>query len=221
MADDQTATAQGNTAAAATKTEQTQQDPVKGDEGQAAAAASSSTADKTKVTPPAEPAKKEDPKPAPTELKLELPEGSKLAKADVDKIASFAKDHGLSQDAAAALLKRESEAVVERETVALGQLKEQSETWKQEIIDDKEFGGSTEKAQETAQMAYEFAKKFGDEHFVTELERTGLGNHPGLVKLFARAGRAMAPDTFKGGGTSAGANKKSMESKFYAETTPV
>lgn len=220
MSDNQVTAAQGNTAAAAATVEPAKQESQSVSAAAPAQEKSTETLvvskEATKPTEP--PAKKEVTQPA-SELKLELPEGSKLKQTDVDRIASFAKDHGLSQDAAAALLKRESESVAQSEQIALAQLQEQSDAWKQEIINDTEFGG--ERANETAQMAHDFAKRFGDQEFVSELERTGLGNHPGLVKLFARAGRAMAPDSFKGGGVPPGSERKSPESKLYANTTPI
>lgn len=216
MSDNQQ-TATGNTTAAT----ENQVPNQEAQQAQAAAPAQEKPAEKPAATAaeakPTEATPKESPKPA--ELKLEIPEGSKLTQADVDRIASFAKDHGLSQDAAAAMLKRESDSMAERQEAALSELQAQSDAWKQEIINDTEFGG--EHANETAQLAHDFAKKFGDEEFVSELERTGLGNHPGLVKLFARAGRAMSSDTFKGGANPAGSKKATPESKLYANTTPI
>lgn len=217
MSDNQT-TATGNTTAVT----ENQVPNQEAQQAQAAAPAQEKPAEKPAA--PAAEAKQNESKSnqeqtKPAELKLEIPEGSKLTQADVDRIASFAKDHGLSQDAAAAMLKRESDSLVERQEAALSELQAQSEAWKQEIVNDLEFGG--ERANETAQLAHDFAKRFGDQEFVSELERTGLGNHPGLVKLFARAGKAMASDDFKGTGQPAGSKKASPESKLYANTTPI
>lgn len=227
MSDDQQQqAAQGNTEAAAAAQDKGQQEvpPAKA-EGDAAAAAPAKAADKPN-TPAADkaaakadtPAAKKEDALADQKIELELPEGSKLQPADVDKIASFAKEHGLSKDAAQALLERESVTVQQRDEAALAQLAEQSETWKQEIIADKDFGG--EKAAETAQLAHDVAIRFGSEVFVSELERTGLGNHPELVRMLARIGKAMAPDKLRGSGVPPGSQKKSTESKLYAETTP-
>ena len=231
MSDDQQQqVAQGNTEAAAAAQDKGQQDnpPAKA-EGDAAAAAPTKPADKQSTgaadkgtTEPAvkaaAPAAKKEDAPADKTIELELPEGSKLQPADVDKIASFAKEHGLSKDAAQALLERESAVVQQRDEAALAQLAEQSDAWKQEILADKDFGG--EKAAETAQLAHDVAKRFGSEVFVSELERTGLGNHPELVRMLARIGKAMAPDKLRGSGVPPGSQKKSTESKLYAETTP-
>lgn len=233
MSDDQQQqAAQDNTEAAAANNEQGQQGnpPAKADATAAAAAEQKPVekkqdppaADKSKpasaVAKPATPARKDEPKPD-DKIELTLPEGSHLKQEDVDKIASFAKEHGLSKDVAQKLLERESASLASRDQAALDQLAEQSEAWKQEIIADKDFGG--EKAAETAQLAHDVAKRFGSETFVSELERTGLGNHPELVRMLARIGRAMSPDKMRGSGIPAGAQRKSTESKLYSDTTPV
>lgn len=233
MSDDQQQQAsQGNTDAAAANKETNQQgNPPAKSTDNVAAAANQQTVDGKQGTPaadknkpasadakPGAPAKKED---APADkIELTLPEGSHLKQSDVDKIASFAKEQGLSKDVAQKLLERESATVASRDQAALDQLAEQSEAWKQEIIADKDFGG--EKAAETAQLAHDVAKKFGSEVFVSELERTGLGNHPELVRMLARIGRAMeSGNPNRGSGQPAGARRESTESKLYKETTPV
>jgi len=231
--DQQQQAAQGNTEAAAANQEQNQQGnpPAKASEN-AAAAADQKPVDSKQGTPaadkskpasaegkPAAPAKKEG-QAADEKIELKLPDGSHLKQDDVDKIASFAKEHGLSKDVAQKLLERESANLAAHNQAALDQLAEQSEAWKQEIIADKDFGG--EKAAETAQLAHDVAKKFGSETFVSELERTGLGNHPELVRMLARIGRAMeSGNPNRGSGLPAGSQKKSTESKLYSETTPV
>lgn len=143
---------------------------------------------------------------------LVMPEKSTLKKDDADKIASFAKEHGLSQDVAQALLDRDSSRAQE----SLDAFAQQSETWKQEILNDKEMGG--ENAAENIELASRFAKQYWDDDFIAELERTGLGNHPGLMKGFYRASKAFAPDKMKGGGHKVGSEPKSLEEKLYGGT---
>jgi hypothetical protein len=149
------------------------------------------------------------------ELVLVSPEGTKLQATDVDKIASFAKEHGLSKDAAQALLEHESTVVAAREQAQLDHLKAQSDAWKDEVLNDKEMGG--DKAKENVELAHRFAKTFWDDNFLDELEKTGLGNHPGLMKGFYRAGKAMAPDKMRGSGNPTGTGKRSTEEVLYGK----
>ena len=124
MADEQQpAAAQSNNNAAPEAKESTTQ----GTQAQGAAAPKSgesqpqaAAGEKPAAAAPGSEAKKEG-TPA-SAVTLELPEGSKLTAEDVDKIASFAKEHGLSQDAASALLKRESDLVAQREELAMSEL---------------------------------------------------------------------------------------------------
>lgn len=54
---------------------------------------------------------------------------------------------------------------------------------------------------ETAKMA---VQEFGGSELVDFLESTGLGNHPGLIKAFANAGKSLREDSFSGGGAGSG-----------------
>jgi hypothetical protein len=146
---------------------------------------------------------------------LELPDNAKLKSEDVDKIASLAKEHGLSKDAAQALVEHENAMVAAREQEQLDHLKAQSDAWKQEVLIDKEMGGDN--AAENVELAHRFAKTYWDDSFLEELEKTGLGNHPGLMKGFFRAGKAMAPDKLRGTGNPTGVRKKSLEESFYGK----
>ena len=236
MADEAEAPAQGNTEAAAEGNTEGQQDTTATLPDKAAAAAPAKPADKPAPAKPAAPAKapaadKAAPAPnkeakpadkqapaapaaAPEKYELALPEDSKLQADDVDKIESFAKEHGLSQDAAQALLEHESAIAAARDQAQLDHLKAQSEAWREEVLNDKEMGG--EKAAENIELAHRFAKTYWDDDFIAELDKTGLGNHPGLMKGFYRAGKAMAPDKIRGSGQP-GAKKKSTEEVLYGK----
>lgn len=229
MADQNPAPAQANPAPVAVPAPAEPQvtPPAKEGDGAAAAAPAPAPVDGTNPPAPAAPAKPAEPAaaapPKPDDksgdtIDLKLPEGSKLQAADLEQIKSFAKEHGLSKESAQALLDRESAAVIQREQFVMDQMAVQSDAWKQELIGDKDFGG--EKANETAQLAHTVAKSFGDQGFVDELDRTGMGNHPGLVKMLARIGRAMEPGKMVNISGPAAAPKKSLEQKFYGDSTP-
>lgn len=217
MSDDKPAGAQANPETPAANPEVPAANPEAAP-APAAAAVEAKPGDKPADPPAADP--KPDDKPAdppkPEELKLELPKDSKLAQADVDKIASFAKEQGLSPDAAKALLARESAEAAGRQQAAVEQMKAQSDAWKQEILADPEMGGDN--AAKAADFAHSFAKKYWSESFLNELEKTGLGNHPELMRGFYRAGKAMSPDTFKGGGLPPAKPKGSVEDRLYDNT---
>lgn len=183
-----------------------------------AAAAAAATTTEKKPEAPAAPAKKEEAAPAksgpPDKYELKMPDGSRLEAGYVDKIAAYAKAHGLSQDAAQDLLNRESVNRNEFQEAQVAQLKAQSDAWKEEFLNDPVVGG--EKGAENAELAHRALKQFADEPFVEELEKSGLGNHPGLMKTFLRIGKAMSDGKFVITKTpGGGGEKKSAEEKFY------
>jgi hypothetical protein len=131
-------------------------------------------------------------KPEPKPLELKLPEGSHLTAAAVERVAARAKELNLTPEQAQAELQRESDLVktfVEGENKKLAQ---EVNVWVEESKKDPEIGG--EKFAANAEMAKRVVNRFGTEGFKKALNETGLGNHPELVRVFVRIGRAMTDD---------------------------
>lgn len=151
---------------------------------------------------------------APEKYDLKLPDGSLLEAGDIERIATYAKERGLSQDAAAELLKRESAAVsvhAERERT---KLKEQAKEWVGLAQSDKEIGG--DKFQANVEVAKQALKEFGSEALLNTLKETGLGDHPEVIRLFYRIGKKMQNDTtILTGGQPAGTGKKDLAELLY------
>lgn len=157
------------------------------------------------ATPPTPPA-------APEKYELKMPEGSQLDAAAVEKVSSFAKENKLSKDQAQAILNRESDAVKSFSETQQAALKERRETWKTESSNDKEIGG--EGFNKNVEMAHRALKHFGGEKLMQELEVTGYGNHPEVVRVFARIGKAMSEDKFVQAGAQV-SGQKSLAETFY------
>lgn len=143
---------------------------------------------------------------------LKLPDGSLLDPASVEKVTLFAKENKLSQEAAQALLQRENEVVSSFVTKAQADFKAQTEQWVKDIQGDKEVGG--EKFKENIELAHRVLKRFGSDDFSKALEETGYGNHPDLVKVFVRIGKAMGDDKAVIPGAQAG-EQKSLAQLLY------
>jgi hypothetical protein len=148
----------------------------------------------------------------PDSYELKLPEGSKLSKAQADEIAAYAKEQGLSQDQAQKQLERESKLLDGLEAKNLEQLKEATGQWLETVKTDKEIGG--EGFAKNAELAKRVVTRFGTPEFKAELERTGLGNHPELVRVFVRIGNSMSDDQFIMPGTQSNP-KPDMATRFY------
>ena len=150
--------------------------------------------DPPKETPAIEVPKKEPEgsKPEPKALELKLPEGSHLTAQDVEKVAARAKQLNLTPEQAQAELQRESDLVKSFVDGEKQKLAKEVSAWVDESKKDPEIGG--EKFAQSAEVAKRVVNRFGTEAFKKALNDSGLGNHPELVRVFVRIGKAMTED---------------------------
>lgn len=133
-----------------------------------------------------------DTKPEAGDVEIKLPEGVQADPESIKAFAAVAKEHGLTSEVASKLAawnvqRLEGESKAQREAWA-----KQGEAWRGELQKDPDFGGANLAESETAvRRAW---ARFGDAATASELDAMGLGNHPGLVKLMARIGRAIKED---------------------------
>jgi hypothetical protein len=147
----------------------------------------------------------ESQKKVPEKYDLKLPDDSLLDASITDKVALIAKERGLSNEEAQALVDNEHNAV--KAFVA-----ERTQTWLSASENDKEIGGQAFK--ENAEIAKRVVSRYGTDSLKKELNRTGYGNHPELVRLLYRIGKEMAPDKLIVP-TAQAAGKKPVEEYFY------
>lgn len=156
---------------------------------------------------------------APEKYELKAPEGfPQLDAVLVDKFEPLARELNLSNEQANKLVDTMLPQVVAR-------MNEQArdgwvntiESWQQQVVADKEIGG--EQLQSNLQHARRALDKFATpelrsliEHPGTDPKGMGLGNHPEVMRLFVRLGKAMADDSFvSGNGNPANAPKDAAE----------
>jgi len=145
-------------------------------------------------------------------IELKLPEGSLLTAEELADISTYAKEKGLSQDVAQELLVRESEVVAEFHAKQVEQFQAKREEWKNQVVADKELGGNN--LQKNVELAHRALEKFGSPALKEELEKTGYGNHPEIVRLFSKIGQVMANDVIMAQ-NSIPSQKKSIEEVLY------
>lgn len=199
----------GNQAPAATATVPTGQ------------ATSQDAAPKQDAASAANPGQKQDAPPAkadnaasvPEKYELKLADGSPLDPAVVAQTAELAKAKGLTQEQAAAVLAH-GESLVSKHLEAVNATwqKQVNETWIAQVQADPEIGGQQFAA--STESARQALAKFGSPALREALEQTGLGNHPELIRVFSKIGRAMAEDSI-GGARKAPAAEKSTASLLY------
>jgi hypothetical protein len=130
---------------------------------------------------------------------LKLPEGTLLTQAEVDKIVSFAKDQGLSQESAQKLVEREHEILANYKNNQEQQFEQMREQWFKQVEGDTELGGDNLKA--TAEMARRALDKFAPDSLKKFFAESPYGNHPDVIRMFSKIGKAMQDDKIVLAGT--------------------
>jgi hypothetical protein len=167
--------------------------------------------------PPVESASEQQVQP-PSEVKeikydVKLPDGSLLDAKQVEEVVAFAKANNLSNEQAQDLLNRENETVSAYQKTQESTFEETKAGWVDAVMNDKELGGQG--FNQSVEFAHRALEKFGSVELKETLDKTGLGNHPELVRVFSRIGKAMADDTLVSANASNASTKKSMEEVFY------
>ncbi len=146
---------------------------------------------------PAPDAGTQDPKPTepvvPESYELKMPEGVELDKAAAEEFTAIAKELKLDQ-AAAQKLADIGAKMATRQAEAHAQL---VDAWTEQVKTDKEIGG--DKLEENLGVARKAIDTFGSPELKALLNSTGLGNHPEVVKLAFKVGKAISEDGFVNG----------------------
>lgn len=189
------------------------------------------------ATPPAAPApsdaqpdgqpKAEEPKPAPKapeSYEFKTPDGASALDSEVlGELGAWAKEIDLTQDQAQSLIDRVVPKIQERTTAAsmasleafYADIGGMPSTWEGQLKADREFGG--DKLGESLAVAAK-ARDLGGPEFVRLLDKTGLGNHPAMVRTFIKLGRALSEEKFVTGGPAAGVQKSAADVLYAPKT---
>jgi hypothetical protein len=116
-----------------------------------------------------------------------------LDQAATTEFTAIAKELKLDQ-AAAQKLADIGAKMAQRQADAHAQL---VETWTEQVKTDKEIGG--DKLAENLGVARKAIDTFGSPELKALLNSTGLGNHPEVVKLAFKVGKAISEDGFVSG----------------------
>lgn len=149
---------------------------------------------------------------APEKYEFKAPEGSEYDPEILESFSGAAKEAGLTQDAAQKLIEKMAPALAARQ---VDQVNAIHEDWRQSALSDKEFGG--EKLTENLAVARKALDQFATPELRTLLDETGLGNHPEVIRMLYRTGKAISEDKFVGG-ASAGTGKADPTAVLYDRT---
>jgi hypothetical protein len=142
------------------------------------------------------------PEGAPESYEFKAPEGTQFDDAVIGAFSEVAKELNLSQDQAQKVLDKMAPVIAARQ---LEQFQAARTEWAEAAKTDKEFGG--ENLAENLGTAKKALDTFATPELRALLEESGLGNHPEVIRVFYRAGKAISEDRFvagQGGKTSQG-----------------
>lgn len=147
---------------------------------------------------------------AEVELKLELKDG--VSEEDVSEVLEFAKENKLSQEAAQKILDSRSALQSKFANAQAQALSNAIESWKTEVKNDPEIGGDNfQKSIELANLTISHY----DKEFKTVLDKTGLGNHPKVLRLLARIGKDLQDDSLVKNKNHGAPESRSEADLFY------
>ena len=138
-----------------------------------------------------------------------LPEGYDANETELTEFKTMAKDFNLSQDQAQSLIDFEAKRMQDQASQLAETWQDQVGGWLNDAKADKEIGGREWNG--TLRYANAFVNKFGSEGLREVMEQVGLGNHPEVLRAFAKAGRAISDDEIESGKGPAAAPKTAAE----------
>lgn len=132
---------------------------------------------------------KSAPQGAPDKYEFKAPEGKDFDPAVLAQFSEVAKELNLSQDNAQKVIDKIAPALAEKQA---RMLTETRNAWVESAKADKEFGGDA--LEENLSVAKKALDTFGSDELKTLLKESGLGDHPEIVRVFYRAGKAISED---------------------------
>lgn len=165
------------------------------------------------AAPPAQPAAAAPVKEVTYEA-LKLPEKSHMTPEALTAFKAYAKERGLSEAQAQAVLERDHSERASYMKSGMDELTRTDAEWKKSLETDKEFGN--EKYGENAELvkrAFDYADPDGS--FRKALEDAKLSNNPQLVKFVWKFGRMMAEDKLGAKASGQPSPKRNVEDSLY------
>lgn len=145
--------------------------------------------------PAADPAKPADPAAtgAPEKYEFVAPEGAVLDPVVMTEFEGVARELGLPQDKAQAMINKLAPKIAAQQKAAMdGVLAKADTEWTAAAKADPEFGG--ENLEANLAVSKKFLDAFGSPELVKFMNDSRMGNHPEWVRLTYRAGKAMSED---------------------------
>lgn len=141
-----------------------------------------------------------------------VPEGMALTES-IETLKAFAKEKNLSQEETQKLVDMGTQAVQRTENAFKEHITAARTQWTEASKTDKEFGGDA--LSESVAVARKALDTFGTQELSSMLHESGLGNHPEVIRLLYRVGKAVSEDRMIPGGKKPEGAGKTAADAFY------
>jgi hypothetical protein len=151
-----------------------------------------------------------------------LADGQKVDEELLGELKVLGKAHGLKGEALQGVVELGGKLQEKAVQALVGAHEALVEGWAKDAKADKEIGGG--KLEETLQAGLGALRRFSGADFpavVAELERTGLGSHPAMIRMLAKIDKATreddTPERIRGGkgGAKSADGQKAIHDKLY------
>ena len=147
---------------------------------------------------------------------FQLPDGVEIDAKAIELASPVFKELGLTQENAQKVVGLYTELTKQLDERTATQRAETIADWLKQAKADKEIGGA--KWSKSLEQAQSIVNKYADAETRQFLEETGLGNHPGLIKMLAKAGANFSEGSFVAQGANGSSANKTLEQVFYPES---
>lgn len=153
----------------------------------------------------------EAPKQAPDKYEFAPQDGREFDPEVLGAYEEVARELDLSQEAAQRILDKVAPVLDGQQAKHVEAVTTQ---WREASQTDSEFGG--DKLNENLSVARKALDSFGTPELRDLLEKSGLGNHPEMIRMLYRTGKAISEDGFVAGGNSEGRKSAPKDFAGYA-----
>ena len=143
---------------------------------------------------------------------FKVPEGVKIDPDQLTEFGALAKGLNLTQDQAQQLVDFEAKRMEAFGKEQLGEWEKTIAGWTAEAKADEEIGGKN--YDPSLELAKRALAKYGTLELDTAFNHLGIGEHPELIRIFARVGKDLGEDQILSG-RDAGSGPKSQAERMY------
>ena len=148
-----------------------------------------------------------------------MPEGMEMDQGLADAVSPVFKEMGLTQDQAVKLTQAYAAHIQATADEQGRMINDTMEGWVSTAKADKEIGHAA--WNESVQNANKALREFGTPELLDDVMiQQGMGNHPEVIRIFARIGKAISDDSLVTGKSTDTGEAAPRENLWYGETTP-